>query len=75
VSKRVNSRLWKGNTYNPPSQKKFKSRNTGILMLTDFWNSQGPVLEYYKERGITRTVFVTVRLRITIKRCSAVARQ
>ena len=37
-----------------PSKKKFKSQpSTGKLMLTVFWDSQGPVLEHYQERGTT----------------------
>jgi hypothetical protein len=35
-----------------PSRKKFKSPPTaGKLMLTDFWDSYGPVLEHYQEKG------------------------
>jgi hypothetical protein len=47
VSQRANS------SGNMPS-KKFKNHPpTGILMLTAFLDSQGPVLEYYQKRGTT----------------------
>ena len=37
-----------------PCKKKFKTQpSAGKLMLTVFWNSQGPVLEHYQERGTT----------------------
>ena len=37
-----------------PCKKKFKTQpSTGKLMLTVFWDSQGPVLEHYQERGTT----------------------
>lgn len=37
-----------------PTKKKFKSQpSAGKLMLTVFWDSQGPVLEHYQERGST----------------------
>lgn len=39
---------------NSPSKKKFKTQpSVGKLMLTVFWDSQGPVLEHYQERGTT----------------------
>ena len=39
-----------------PSSKKFKSqRSAGNLMLTVFWDSQGPILEHYMEKGVTVT--------------------
>ena len=35
-----------------PCKKKFKTQpSVGKQMLTVFWDSQGPVLEYYQERG------------------------
>ena len=35
-----------------PCKKKFKTQpSKEKLMLTEFWDSQGPVLEYYQERG------------------------
>ena len=37
-----------------PIRKKFKSQpSAGKLMLTVFWDSQGPILEHYQERGST----------------------
>ena len=37
-----------------PCKKKFKTQpSTGKLVLTVFWDSQGPVLEHYQERGTT----------------------
>ena len=37
-----------------PSKRKFKTQpSAGKLMLTVFWDSQGPVLEHYQERGTT----------------------
>ena len=39
------------------SSKKFKSRpSAGKLMLTVFWDSQGPILEHYMEKGVTVTI-------------------
>ena len=38
------------------SSKKFKSQpSAGKLMLTVFWDSQGPILEHYMEKGVTVT--------------------
>ena len=38
------------------SSKKFKSQpSAGKLMLTVFWDSQGPLLEHYMEKGVTVT--------------------
>jgi histone-lysine N-methyltransferase SETMAR len=37
-----------------PTSKKFKSQPAaGKLMLTVFWDSQGPIIEHYLERSIT----------------------
>ena len=37
-----------------PCKKKLKTQpSAGKLMLTVFWDSQGPVLEHYQERGTT----------------------
>ena len=37
-----------------PCKKKFKTQpSAGKLTLTVFWDSQGPVLEHYQERGTT----------------------
>ena len=37
-----------------PCKKKFKTQpSAGKLMLTVFWDSQGPVMEHYQERGKT----------------------
>ena len=37
-----------------PTRKKFRSQpSAGKLMLTVFWDSQGPILEHYQERGST----------------------
>jgi len=37
-----------------PIRKKFKSQpSAGKLMLIDFWDSQGPILEYYQEGSST----------------------
>ena len=37
-----------------PWKKKFKTQpSAGKLMLTVFWDSRGPVLEHYQERGTT----------------------
>jgi len=39
-----------------PTAKKFKMQpSAGKLMLTIFWDSQGPILETYQERGTTVT--------------------
>jgi hypothetical protein len=39
-----------------PTAKKFKMQpSPGKLMLTIFWDSQGPILETYLERGTTVT--------------------
>lgn len=39
-----------------PSSKKFKSQpSAGKLLLTVFWDSQGPILEHYMEKGVTVT--------------------
>jgi len=39
-----------------PSSKKFKSQpSAGKLFLTVFWDSQGPILEHYMEKGVTVT--------------------
>lgn len=39
-----------------PVPKKFKTRpSAGKLMLTVFWDSRGPILEHYTERGSTVT--------------------
>ena len=39
-----------------PVAKKFKTQpSAGKLMLTVFWDSQGPILETYQERGTTVT--------------------
>ena len=39
---------------NSPCKKKFKTQpSAGKLMLTVFWDSQGPLLEHYHERGTT----------------------
>ena len=39
-----------------PDTKKFKTRpSAGKLLLTVFWDSRGPVLEHYLERGSTVT--------------------
>jgi len=39
-----------------PSYKKFKSQpSAGKLLLTVFWESQGPILEHYMEKGVTVT--------------------
>jgi len=39
-----------------PSSKKFKSQpSAGKLLLTVFWDSQGPILEHYMEIGVTVT--------------------
>ena len=39
-----------------PAPKKFKMQpSAGKLMLTVFWDSQGPILETYQERGTTVT--------------------
>jgi len=39
-----------------PTAKKFKTQpSAGKLMLTAFWDSQGPILETYQERGTTVT--------------------
>ena len=39
-----------------PSSKKFKSQpSAGKLMLMVFWDSQGPILEHYMEKGVTVT--------------------
>ena len=39
-----------------PSSKKFKSQpSAGKLRLTVFWDSQGPILEHYMEKGVTVT--------------------
>ena len=41
-----------------PSSKKFKSQpSAGKLKLTVFWDSQGPILEHYMEKGVTLTSF------------------
>jgi len=38
------------------SSKKFKSQpSAGKLLLTVFWDSQGPILEHYMEKGVTVT--------------------
>jgi hypothetical protein len=45
---------WKRPT--SPAAKKFKTQSSaGKLMLTFFWDSQGPILEIYLERGTTVT--------------------
>jgi len=37
-----------------PSSKKFKSQpSAGKLLLTVFWDSQGPILEHYMEKDVT----------------------
>jgi len=37
-----------------PIRKKFKSQSSaGKLMLTVFWDPEGPILEYYHDRGST----------------------
>ena len=36
-----------------PLQGKVRNPTAGKLMLTVFWDSQGPVLEHYQERGAT----------------------
>lgn len=42
-----------------PVKKKFKIQpSAGKVMLTIFWDSQGPVLEQYLEKGSTATVHV-----------------
>jgi [histone H3]-lysine36 N-dimethyltransferase SETMAR len=39
---------------NSPSKKKFKTQpSAGKVMLTVFWDSQGPILEHYMEQGTT----------------------
>jgi len=48
------SMQWK-HTSSPPS-KKFKSQpSAGKLLLTVFWDSQGPILEHCMEKGVTVT--------------------
>ena len=45
-----------------PCKKKFKTQpSTGKLMPTEFWDSQGPVLEHYQERSTTMNSARTVR--------------
>ena len=54
TSRRVNSRVWNGNIHNCPAKKSSKTQpSAGKLMLTVFWDSQGPVLEHYQERDTT----------------------
>jgi histone-lysine N-methyltransferase SETMAR len=44
---------WKHPT-SPAKKKKFKTQpSAGKVMLTVFWDSQGPILEPYQERGTT----------------------
>ena len=45
TSQSVNGRLWNGNIHSHPSGKSSKA------MLTVFWDSQGPILEHYQDRG------------------------
>ena len=48
------STQWKNTS--SPSSKKFRSQpSAGKLMLTVFWDSQGPILENYMEKGVTVT--------------------
>ena len=53
MSRRVNGRVWNGNIHNHPAKKVQTQPSAGKLMLTVFWDSQGPVLEYYQERSTT----------------------
>jgi len=53
TSRSVNSRLWNGNIHNHPSGNYKSQPLAGKLMLTVFWDSQGPILEHYQERGST----------------------
>ena len=41
----VNGRLWNGNIHSRPSGKSSKA------MLTIFWDSQGPIVEHYQDKG------------------------
>ena len=68
---------------------KFKSQpSAGKLMLTVFWDSQGPILEHYMEKGVTVTsvnycnmlrnelrLAIHSKRRGRLTRCSAVTRQ
>jgi hypothetical protein len=39
-----------------PAAKKFKTQpSAGKLMLTVFWDTKGPILEYYQKHGTTVT--------------------
>jgi len=41
-------------TFTIAHHEKFKSQQSaGKFMLTGFWDSQGPILEHYQERGST----------------------
>ena len=56
-----------------PCKKQFKTQSySGKLMLTVFWDSQGPVLEHHQERGTTinsarHSEMLTDRLKPTIR--------
>ena len=54
TSRRVNGRVWNGNFNNRPARKSSKPNNPQEnWCLQCFWDSQGPVLEYYQERDTT----------------------
>jgi len=72
-----------------PSSKKFKSQpSAGKLLLTVFWDSQGPILEHYMEKRVTVTSVnnsnmlrnelrpaIRSKRRERLTQCSAVTRQ
>ena len=73
-------------THTLSPSKKFKSQpSAGKLLMTVFWDSQGPILEHYMEKGVTVTSInysnmLKNELRPAIRlkwrgRCSAVTRQ
>jgi hypothetical protein len=56
MTQTANARVCSGSTQLPPSLKKFKTQpSAGKVKLAVFWDSQGPVLEHYQERGNTVT--------------------
>jgi hypothetical protein len=53
VSQRVKGRVWNGNIHSHPARKVQKPTICRETEGYSFWESQGPVLEYYQERGST----------------------
>ena len=54
TSHSVNGRLWNGNIHNHPPGKSSKTNHQQANWCLQFiWDSQGPIMEHYQDRGST----------------------